>query len=550
MNVPSVQLATMDRVEPGSSTSSSLVHKITGSHRAVGGVGQRMPPTGALSSATITTIQTWVNEGAPFADADGDGDGYDSAVDCDAADAGVHPGATEIPDDGVAQDCDGVDATAGGPLAVDDLGAGEPVITEIHYHPLAVVDPRGEWFEVQNVSGSDVDLAGLVVSDLGGQTFTVGSSLVVSAGDFVVFGLFGVPALNGGVTPDPSYTSLVFDNPADELVLANASGTLDAVAYDVPTGWPNLDGASMTLDLDVATPADNDVASNWCAAVTTYSATDAGTPGAANEDCAIIGADEDGDGWIILDERDDTDATMYPYAPEVVEDGVDQDCDGVDLVDADDDGWAADEDCDDGDATVYPGATDTPADGIDQDCDGADAYIPTTATVADLLAGDPVITEVLQNPSASSDTYGEWFEVYNASGVDVDLNGLLVTDLGSDSFTVSGSLIVAAGDYVVLGVDADTTRNGTYTPDHDYASFSLGNADDELVLSYAALVIDQIAWDGGPAWPDPNGASMNLDPAAIDATLNDDPTNRCTAPTTTFGAGDRGTPGAINDSCS
>lgn len=40
---------------------------------------------------------------------DADGDGHDSSTDCDDADAEVHPGATELPGDGVDQDCDGAE---------------------------------------------------------------------------------------------------------------------------------------------------------------------------------------------------------------------------------------------------------------------------------------------------------------------------------------------------------------------------------------------------------------------------------------------------------
>lgn len=42
--------------------------------------------------------------------------------------------------------------------------------------------------------------------------------------------------------------------------------------------------------------------------------------------------DEDGDGYGVEEDCDDTDAAIWPGAPEVAEDGVDQDCDGVDSL--------------------------------------------------------------------------------------------------------------------------------------------------------------------------------------------------------------------------
>jgi hypothetical protein len=41
-------------------------------------------------------------------------------------------------------------------------------------------------------------------------------------------------------------------------------------------------------------------------------------------------------------------------------------------VDADHDGFSSADDCDDTDAFVYPGAPDDPGDGVDADCDGVD----------------------------------------------------------------------------------------------------------------------------------------------------------------------------------
>jgi hypothetical protein len=166
-----------------------------------------------------------------------------------------------------------------------------------------------------------------------------------------------------------------------------------------------------------------------------------------------------------------------------------------------------------------------------------------TLEVGDLVPGDLVITEILQDPDAVADALGEWFEVLNASGAAVDLGGLVLSDLDIDHHVVDGHPVVPAGGRAVFGRNADPATNGGVAVDVVFRMW-LANGTDELILSNEAGVIDEVAWDGGAAFPDPRGAAMAVSEAALQD--NDLGGSWCEA-VTPFGDGDHGTPGAPND---
>jgi hypothetical protein len=66
VNVPSEELPTMDRIEPGDPANSYMINKLKGTHRDVGGSGARMPLGGPfLNADTIGIIEGWILDGCP-----------------------------------------------------------------------------------------------------------------------------------------------------------------------------------------------------------------------------------------------------------------------------------------------------------------------------------------------------------------------------------------------------------------------------------------------------------------------------------------------------
>lgn len=164
-----------------------------------------------------------------------------------------------------------------------------------------------------------------------------------------------------------------------------------------------------------------------------------------------------------------------------------------------------------------------------------------------LQAGDVVITEILRDPVQTSDALGEWFELHNTTGWTVDLQGLVIADDDSDSFTLDAHLVIEPGGYAVLGEEPDPSVNGGVWLDAMWTSTTLANTADELVLIGPSGEFDRVAWSS-PDWPGGGGVAMALSADALDASLNDDPLHWCDA-VDPFGAGDLGTPGAANADC-
>lgn len=192
----------------------------------------------------------------------------------------------------------------------------------------------------------------------------------------------------------------------------------------------------------------------------------------------------------------------------------------------------------------YTGNVTASAAGATDATEAANGDVTPAATCSNV--GDIIFTEIMQNPSSSgNDPAGEYIELYNTSASAINIQGWIIKDDVStnESHTITASLSIPAGGYIVIGNSATTTPPLDYNYGND---ISLGNSTDGIIIECSGTTIDEVIWDNGATFPDPNGASMELSITTLNATDNDTGTNWGTA-ITDIGNGDLGTPGGANN---
>jgi hypothetical protein len=402
---------------------------------------------------------------------DSDGDGVTIADgDCDDFDASNYPGNTELCD-GLDNDCSGapdadpageVDADTDGFLSCDDCDD-----TSADSYPGAAELCDG--FDNDCDGAPDFDAAGEVDADADG------SLSCADCDDADPTSAPGAPELCDGLDNDCDGAVPTDESDADTDGLRPCGGDCDDAEPTVYLGAPE---ACDAVDSD----CDGSLVDEF-----------EDTDGDLDPDCTD--PDDDGDGEPETTDCDDLDATIYTGAPEVVGDGIDQDCSGADTVecfaDLDGDGFGGpttleaadgdcidagesdvDTDCDDDDPLAYPLAPEIPADGIDQNCDGADSGV---ACFEDLDGDTFGSAQVIVSVDEDCDDVGESALATDCDdadpaafpgapetvddGIDQDCNGFdtvtCLTDSDGDGFG-SGA--------VLLSPDGDCTDAGEVDP--------------------------------------------------------------------------------------
>ena len=441
---------------------------------------------------------------------DTDGDGYPTGAggDCDDGSLDVYPGAPEVTADGIDQDCDGVDE-----CYLDADGDGEGTSATSSGFGLAC-DGAGESTVATDCDDAD-DVRFASATEIPGDGIDEdcdGAEVCYADADGDGSGGAAVVATADGDCADAGEAATGDDCDDTDAAISPAGAEIVADGIDEDcdgreTCYRDNDhdsyGSSRTtpstdMACDAAGEADNAEDCNDLR-VTTYPGAPEIVGDGIDEDCdgseqCFEDSDGDGVGSAVevpsadgdcsdagesLDATDCNDdaASVTVGGVEIIADGIDEDCDGGEtcFADADGDGapgrhtvasadldcddpgeYTATTDCDDLDPIIFPGAVEALADGIDQDCDGGDvcfsdgdldgygAIAPVSSVDRD--CGDPgEATNIDDCDDRSGDVHPFALDIAD-NGVDEDCDGidaateieLPVEDTGVQSDTGSG----------------------------------------------------------------------------------------------------------------
>lgn len=158
-----------------------------------------------------------------------------------------------------------------------------------------------------------------------------------------------------------------------------------------------------------------------------------------------------------------------------------------------------------------------------------------------------LITEIMYNPDSIDDTQGEWFEVYNNSDEEIELNGLTIKR-GPNSHKISTDVVLLPGEYYALARSEQAFEGAKYIYN---SSFNLTNSNSTLSIykieGTDSTLIASVPY-GMSGFPSASGASINLNPNHFNSNDAKLGSSWCLA-SVPYNTKDLGTPGLPNSFC-
>ncbi|HMV65643.1 MAG TPA: hypothetical protein PKA64_02240 [Myxococcota bacterium] len=168
---------------------------------------------------------------------------------------------------------------------------------------------------------------------------------------------------------------------------------------------------------------------------------------------------------------------------------------------------------------------------------------------SELLPGDLIITEAMFDPDSCPDYDAQYFEVYNASGLLLNLRGLTMV-INGRSVTLQGDYLIDADVYAIAELYSGASPAGCYvglTHDFLFDTGRMPNWGTEIRLQGNFGLIDAVDLTRQATIA---GAALQLDPDALSAAANDDVSQWCHATQPFTGSlGDLGSPKEANEQC-